>query len=217
MAATSSGLTVNKPAKKWLTENDAETIFNRLEEHGKTWKIYVAEPMQFSATAIIHYQRLKDRLATHFVPFAQFEADAANGTLPDFSFIEPSLGHWSRRLPPCRRAGDGTRRGDTRYRPTVVGSRRRGVLLPDLQGLSGNAVLDRSNVWNTALLIGWHEPGGTYDHVPRPRQSPRPIRRHRRPSAASPSTARAIGSRPSSSPHGSLRERCSTKSTATLR
>ena len=23
-----------------------------------------------------------------------------------------------------------------------------------------------SNVWNTALLIGWDEPGGTYDHVP---------------------------------------------------
>ncbi len=33
--------------------------------------------------------------------------------------------------------------------------------------------LDRSatsetgpNVWNTPLLIGWDEPGGTYDHVP---------------------------------------------------
>jgi len=25
-----------------------------------------------------------------------------------------------------------------------------------------------SNVWNTALLIGWDEPGGTYDHVPPP-------------------------------------------------
>ena len=23
-----------------------------------------------------------------------------------------------------------------------------------------------ANVWNTALLIGWDEPGGTYDHVP---------------------------------------------------
>jgi phospholipase C len=22
------------------------------------------------------------------------------------------------------------------------------------------------NVWNTPLLIGWEEPGGTYDHVP---------------------------------------------------
>ena len=23
-----------------------------------------------------------------------------------------------------------------------------------------------ANVWNTTLLIGWDEPGGTYDHVP---------------------------------------------------
>ena len=27
MAATSSGLVVNSPASKWLTKNDAETIF----------------------------------------------------------------------------------------------------------------------------------------------------------------------------------------------
>ena len=25
---------------------------------------------------------------------------------------------------------------------------------------------DGANVWNTTLLIGWDEPGGTYDHVP---------------------------------------------------
>ena len=88
-AATSSGLTVNFPAKKWFTGNDAETLFERLEAHGKTWKIYVSEPMQISFTGIIHHQRLKDRLATHFVPFAQFEADAAKGALPDFSLISP--------------------------------------------------------------------------------------------------------------------------------
>ena len=38
-----------------------------------------------------------------------------------------------------------------------------------------------ANVWNTALLIGWDEPGGTYDHVP-PGASPAagPIRAARR-------------------------------------
>ena len=40
-AATSSGLVVNSPTKKWFTKNDAETIFERLERHGKTWKVYV--------------------------------------------------------------------------------------------------------------------------------------------------------------------------------
>jgi hypothetical protein len=39
----------------------------------------------------IHYSRLKDRLATNVVPFAEFERDAAAGALPDFSFIEPNF------------------------------------------------------------------------------------------------------------------------------
>ena len=89
-AATASGFwsTSRSPTG---SSNDAETIFNRLEQHGRTWKVYVGEPDRFSATGLIHYPRLKDRFATHFVPFAQFEADAANGDLPDFSYIEPTL------------------------------------------------------------------------------------------------------------------------------
>ena len=90
-AATSSGFVVNKPVNKWIAQNDAETIFERLEQHGKTWKVYVAEPDRFSATGLIHYPRLKDRFATHFVAFSEFEADAAHGDLPAFSFIEPCL------------------------------------------------------------------------------------------------------------------------------
>ncbi len=90
-AATSSGIVVNSPVKKWFSKNDAETIFERLEQHGKTWKIYVMEPMRLSFHGIIHYSRLKDRLATNVVPFAEFEKDAAAGTLPDFSLIEPNF------------------------------------------------------------------------------------------------------------------------------
>jgi len=164
-AATSSGLVVNSPATKWFTENDAETIFDRLEAHGKTWKVYVMEPMVVSFTGVIHFPRLKDRLATHFVPFAEFEQDAAAGTLPDFSLIEPNMlsGH-----------------GD--YHPAMGRSFSDRVDLavdPPSSTLSGEAFLERlynayrsatsdtgTNVWNTALLIGWDEPGGTYDHVP---------------------------------------------------
>ena len=165
-AATSSGIVVNSPVKKWFSMNDAETIFERLERHGKTWKIYVMEPMRLSFHGIIHYSRLKDRLATNVVPFAEFEKDAATGTLPDFSLIEPNFisGH-----------------GD--YHPAF--GRSLGVsvdastLDPPSSVLGGEAFLARvfnsyrsstaesgSNVWNTALLIGWDEPGGTYDHVP---------------------------------------------------
>lgn len=49
------------------------------------------EPMPVSFTGMIHYPRLKDRLATHIVPFAEFGKDAAGGTLPDLSLIEPNM------------------------------------------------------------------------------------------------------------------------------
>jgi phospholipase C len=100
------------------------------------------------------------------VPFAQFEADAASGNLPDFSYIEPCLvlGH-----------------GD--YHPAVSRALGHGIVLPGVDPpssvLGGEAFLARiynaykgmqssagANVWNTTLLIGWDEPGGTYDHVP---------------------------------------------------
>src|SRR5262245_25421567 len=164
-AASSSGLAVNSPMRKWFTRNDAETLFERLEAHGRTWKVYVMEPMCLSFTGLIHFPRLKDRLATHFVPFAEFEQDAAAGTLPDFSLIEPNMlvGH-----------------GD--YHPAMGRSFSDQVALavdPPSSTLGGEAFLERifsayrgatsesgTNVWNTALLIGWDEPGGTYDHVP---------------------------------------------------
>ena len=123
------------------------------------------EPMPLSFTGMIHFPRLKDRLATHFVPFAEFERDAAAGTLPDFSLIEPNMlaGH-----------------GD--YHPAMGRSFSDQVDIEvdnPSSTLSGEAFLERvfdayrsatsetgTNVWNTALLIGWDEPGGTYDHVP---------------------------------------------------
>ncbi len=164
-AASSSGLVVNSPMGKWLAENDAETLFDRLEAHGRSWKVYVMEPMPLSFTGVIHFPRLKDRLATHFVPFTEFERDAAAGTLPDLSLIEPNMiaGH-----------------GD--YHPAFGRSFSDTVdiaLDSPSSMLSGEAFLLRvfsayrsavsetgANVWNTPLLIGWDEPGGTYDHVP---------------------------------------------------
>jgi phospholipase C len=170
-AATSSGLVTNSPITKWFTKNDAETIFERLERHGKTWKVYVMEPMPVSFTGVIHFPRLKDRFATHFVPFADFEKDAAAGTLPNFSLIEPNMisGH-----------------GD--YHPAMGRSFSDKVNIEvdsPSSTLAGEAFLARvfeayrlatsttgANVWNTALLIGWDEPGGTYDHVPPPSVAP---------------------------------------------
>jgi phospholipase C len=214
-AATSSGFVVNSPMKKWFTGNDAETIFERLEAHGRTWKVYIMEPMPLSFTGVIHFPRLKDRLASHFVPFAEFEEDAAAGTLPDFSLIEPNMlgGH-----------------GD--YHPAFGRSFSAAVDLAmdnPSSMLAGEAFLDRvftacrsansetgPDVWNTPLLIGWDEPGGTYNHVPQGR-SRRPTRSRRLASSASPSTDPGTACRPSSCRRGSSRGRYTTRSTATPR
>ena len=69
-AATSSGFVVNAPFSNFTQHNDAETIFERLEAHGRTWKVYVYDGSPVSFTALIHMQRLKDRFATNFVPFS---------------------------------------------------------------------------------------------------------------------------------------------------
>ena len=165
-AATSSGLVVNSPAKKWLTENNAETIFERLEQHGKTWKAYV-QSMPLSFHGVIHFSGLKDRLATNFVPFAEFEQDAAAGTLPDFAFIEPNMltGHGDYH-PAAGRSFLGDNKDLAIDTPSsVLGGE---DFLARVYNAYRTATSETgTNVWNTTLLIGWDEPGGTYDHVPR--------------------------------------------------
>ncbi len=163
-AGSSSGFVVNRPVTNFMRHNTAETIFERLERCGRTWKVYVLEPHPISFTGFIHMDRLRARFTTHFVPFSEFEQDAAAGTLPDFSLIEPNLlaGH-----------------GD--YHPAFGRALIPGLdILMDAPSsiLAGEAFLARiyeavrsaasptgSNVFNTTLFVGFDEPGGTYDHV----------------------------------------------------
>jgi phospholipase C len=165
-AASSSGLVVNSPVSNFTQHNTAETLFDRLEAHGRTWKVYVQEPMPLSFTGLIHMPRLKDRLATHLVPYSEFEHDAANGTLPDFSLIEPNMlsGHsdyhpaFGRSFVP----------GDMNLPMDPPSSIRGGeaFLGRIYNAIRSAASPNGSNVYNTLFFIGWDEPGGTYDHVP---------------------------------------------------
>ena len=160
------GVRGRQRVSNFTQHNTAETLFDRLEAHGRTWKVYVQEPMPLSFTGLIHMPRLKDRLATSFVPYSEFERDAAHGTLPDFSLIEPNM-----------------LSGHSDYHPAFGRS-----LIPDDMNVpmdppssitGGDAFLARiyrtirstaspegSNAYNTLLFIGWDEPGGTYDHLP---------------------------------------------------
>lgn len=168
VAGTSSGYVVNSPASNFIVNNKAETIFNRLEAHGKTWKIYVCDPDPLSFTGLISMPVLKKYFASHVVPFSEYEKDCANGTLPHFSFIEPNLVA-----------------GHNDYHPAAGMALIQGMDLPldePSSVLGGEDYLSRvykaykgmgttqagSNVLNTTLLVGWDEPGGTYDHVAPP-------------------------------------------------
>jgi phospholipase C len=173
-AGTSSGFVVNRPMTNFVRHNDAETIFDRLEEHHRTWKVYVLEPGPISFTGMIHMTRLRDRFANNFVPFSEFERDCQDGSLPDFSLIEPNL-----------------MAGHADYHPAFGRALLLGVdvpIDPPSSILAGEAFLARiydavraarsptgANALNTTLFIGWDEPGGTYDHVA-PGPVPPPLR-----------------------------------------
>ncbi|MGO8871693.1 MAG: alkaline phosphatase family protein [Acidimicrobiales bacterium] len=170
-AATSSGLVVNGPAKDYYFHNDAETIFERLEAHGQSWKVYVLEPCPLSITGAIHTPRLKAYFHERFVPFAEFEEDIRNGTLPDFALIEPNLlaGHADYHPPFGEALVAGVDIPVDSSSAIVAGE----LFLARLYNLVRSAPTEgASNVWNTALLVGWDEPGGTYDHVPPPAAVP---------------------------------------------
>ena len=92
--------------------------------------------------------------AVHNKPFAQFFTDAAAGTLPSFSFLDPNYGTQSQENP----------------QNIVVGE---AMLAQVVEALGA------SPLWPSTLLdLTYDEHGGYYDHVPPPPQSLRtPSRR----------------------------------------
>jgi hypothetical protein len=68
-----------------------QTLFDRLDAHGLTWRVYCDPPSRYSLTGLIHAPRLRDRFATNFFSTDQFFADAENGELPTYALIEPQI------------------------------------------------------------------------------------------------------------------------------
>ncbi|MFZ3356593.1 MAG: alkaline phosphatase family protein [Thermoplasmata archaeon] len=166
-AATSSGFVINRPVENFPLHNDAETIFERLEAAGLSWRVYF-DPLQcVSITGMLHAARLGPYFATRFAPIDDFYRDAAAGTLPAYAFIEPSL------IPPH----------SDMHPPGGARIRRLLFFLPRPSALkAGDALLGRvynavrasateggSNFSNTLLIVTFDEHGGTYDHVPPPK------------------------------------------------
>jgi phospholipase C len=168
-AASSSGFVNNlSPSDSFPLHNTAETIFERLERNGLSWRVYCDPPSRVSLTGIIHAPRLWPHFATRFVTTDRFLQDCADGSLPTYSFIEPNLLYGHNDMHPAF---------DVLFPGTPID--------PPSSLLGGEALLAKiynavrssrsgigSNAWNTLLLVTFDEHGGTYDHVPPPLAPP---------------------------------------------
>lgn len=124
----------------------APSIFKRLEDCGKSWRIYFHDAPQS-----ILLRDIWTLAPLHFRPFSQFLADAHTGALPNYSFIEPryfadfGLGIPNDQHPPHNVA----------YGEQLVAA-------------VYNAVRG-SPCWKKSLLVvTYDEHGGCYDHMPPP-------------------------------------------------
>lgn len=119
------------------------TVFNRMSEAGKEWKIYFHDfPQTLTLTDLwTHIDR--------FRVFDEFADDAKNGTLPAYSFIEP------RYFPDVKLPND-------QHPPHHVG------MGEDLIAEVYNAVRSAPTWEKTLLIIIYDEHGGIYDHAPPP-------------------------------------------------
>jgi phospholipase C len=119
------------------------SIFGLLGQHGISWAIYgyEAEPLTKSDFTDIH-----SAPASSFGEFTGFQAAAAAGTLPAFSFLEPSWNSTGNSQHPNYDVARGEQ------------------LIHDVY----EAVRSGPGWAQTLLVVTYDEHGGCYDHVPPP-------------------------------------------------
>jgi phospholipase C len=123
---------------------DVRTIFHLLDEAGIDWRVY-----QSQVAFAFLYAYVRNQRAANLVPVGRFFDDAAAGTLPPVSFIDPIF------------FGDETTENDEHPPANVqVGQ---AFVARVVQ-----AVLASPRWPRTALVVTYDEHGGFYDHVPPP-------------------------------------------------
>ena len=114
------------------------TIFQALDAHGISWKNYSSS---LPSSLIWSYQAALPGFSSHLVKDSQFFTDAAAGTLPAVSLVDPNFGTSSEEDPQDVQYGD-------QFLAKVV-----------------NAVMASPQWPHTLLVWSYDESGGYYDHV----------------------------------------------------
>jgi phospholipase C len=143
LAATSIGqIDDTTPA---LTDYPANgTIFDELDARGITWKDYFTTTPSAELFPPLFFKNTGKKI----VPVADFFTDAAAGTLPGYSLVEPDYGQQSEENPQNIAVGE-------EFAASVISA------------VTSGPAWDR-----TALLLTYDEHGGYYDHVPPPAAIP---------------------------------------------
>jgi phospholipase C len=132
-----------------------ETIFERLEQAGQTWEIYVDGVAQVWA-----YPKLWLGGEDHFHDMDRLMRDIATGTLPAYAFIEPNHG-FGPGEGNSQHPGNNTVSGDS----FVAGEA--------LMARIYNALVANPELFaETLFLITYDEHGGFFDHVTPKRVTP---------------------------------------------
>lgn len=176
-ASTSHGFVTNVldgGLKKWLNAPAVPTIFNRLEEAGKSWRVYYDAEQVVSLTGMLHAPSIEKYWKTNFRGMEQFHEDAANGNLPEYAFIEPRMVFDHNDMhPPVSRPRVVREDGGDTFDSAMSDMRAAEALLAEVYtSVRGASSKKGSNAMNTLLLVTFDEHGGIYDHVPPPDATP---------------------------------------------
>ncbi|HKT80480.1 MAG TPA: alkaline phosphatase family protein [Vicinamibacterales bacterium] len=133
-----------------------KSVYQRLETAGKRAKIYYFD-VKSSTMEIVN---LLQHQPQFFGDFQQFLDDCDNGTLPDYSFIEPNYSDHDSDSGTMLLASDQHPDHDVREGERFIAS----VYM---------AIRSKPELWeSTAILLVYDEHGGIYDHVPPPACTP---------------------------------------------
>jgi phospholipase C len=141
MAATSQGHAYPIPSGgKQLT---AKTIFQLLEEHGITWKVYHG-----GSSSYFDMFTYANSHQDHIASLDDYMTDVQNGTLPQVAFLEPGP--------------------DTDEHPGIDPDNPGPDIQVDAKFTSGliNALMTSSSWKDSVFILSFDEAGGFYDHVP---------------------------------------------------
>ncbi len=140
LAATSAGM-VNDDGSQLAQSPPNGTIFDRLDRYGIEWRDYYHSG---SNPGSLVWLSEASALGPHNVPIERFFEDAAAGSLPGFSVVDPDFDHQSEENPQNISEGE-------RFSSEVI-----------------RAVM-HGPAWHKTLLVWtYDEHGGYYDHVPPP-------------------------------------------------